>query len=217
MMGVQLANVAVARWAPHVSDRAFRVLMRMSLTALDKPSNGQQAAVYFGGVELLVMTLRPGRGGGEESLYRTVRKALNELVKLGAIESMERGRRGHRAVYRLTLDADPKPQLAGLQSPPIRNPESSYGEIGGLQRSETDPLESPLGTIGTTKDDERLDDEVLPFPTEVQTAREDDRSEDDLSDVDEHARFAACPHCNAYLDPDGSCFVCRRRSQMEAS
>lgn len=197
MMGVQLTAAALATWAPHVSDRAFRVLIRMSATALDKPSNGQPAGQYFGGMDLLAMTLRPERGGTKESAHRTVRRALTELVKVGAIESVERGRRGARAVYKLTLDNDPP----GLQSPPIWTPESSNDADSGLQSPNGGHLVSSLGTTGTTKDDERQEDEVVASPAVVQTERDESAANDELPVED-----GCCPDCGTYLDPDGTCF-----------
>jgi hypothetical protein len=100
-MGAQLVNKALAHWT-HVSDRAFRLLIRMAVTALDKPKDGKPASIYFGGRELLAMTLRTDKGS-DRSRYRVVARALAELVDAGAIERADSGRQGHNAVYRLTL------------------------------------------------------------------------------------------------------------------
>lgn len=213
-MGVQLANVAVIRWAPVISDRAFRVLIRMALVALDKPSNGQPAGQYFGGIALLSMTLR---GGGDPS-HRTTRRALSELVQVGAIESLERGKKGTRAVYKLTLDNDPKPLVSG-QGCPTDWTDLSHKTGGSGQDSPSfGQTLSPLGTTGATKDDERLEDEVVTSQGDL-TSEPDPVPLESISlpvDVN-HSRFAACSTCQTYLEPDGSCFVCRRRARMEAS
>ena len=47
-MGAYLVGFALANWS-HVPDRAFRVLVRMALTALDYPNGDQPADLYFGG------------------------------------------------------------------------------------------------------------------------------------------------------------------------
>lgn len=197
MMGVQLANVAIIRWAPVISDRAFRVLMRMSLTALDKPSNGQPAAHYFGGLDLLSMTLR----GGGDPTHRTTRRALSELVSVGAIESAQKGKRGARAVYRLTLDADPKPMVSGQGCPTDWTDLSRNSDGSGQVSPGSGHLVSPLGTTGATQDDERQEDEVVASPAVVQTARDESAANDDLP-----AEDGCCPDCGTYLDPDGTCF-----------
>jgi hypothetical protein len=208
MMGVQLANVALIRWAPHISGRAFRVLMRMSLTALDTPSGPTPAATYFGGMEPLTMTLRTDGTSAERTAYR----ALQELVNVGAIENTQRGQKGRRAVYRLTLDGDPKvaqPVTNDTQTgkQPV-NPDTQNGldcqaETAQPVNSDTSacPPVSPLGTMRINTRHERLDDEVVASPAVVQTAREDEPTNDLPS---------LCPRCKDELQPDGYCFGCKR-------
>lgn len=127
-MGAELVGLALAHWT-HVSDRAFRVLMRMSLTALDKPNKGRPAAVYHGGRELLAMTLR-SRKGTVRTQYRMVQEALAELSGEGAIQHLQSGWAGQKAVYRLTLD----PASKGV---PTTHP------VGGPTAH---PMDVPTGT-----------------------------------------------------------------------
>lgn len=126
-MGSRLVSLVLARWT-HVSDRAFRVLVRMAHTALDEPSNGQPSELYFGGRELLLMTLRD-EGGSQETRYRALKRIIAELIDEGAIERAQAGRAGRNAVYKLTLDGARKIDKSvedvsttkaqgGLQSPP---------------------------------------------------------------------------------------------------
>lgn len=100
-MGARLVSLALARWS-HVSDRAFRVLVRMALTALDDPTPGSGAGLYFAGQDLLAMTLR-NCGGKRESVLRSVRLAIDELIDEGAIERTKAGRSGQNAVFHLTI------------------------------------------------------------------------------------------------------------------
>jgi hypothetical protein len=105
-MGSQLVAKVFATWAPHVGDKAFRVLMRMAHTALDETNERAQACLYFGGPDLLAATM-PGTGT-EASKQRIARRALEELVALGAVELVNRAGNGRRQVYRLTLWDPPK-------------------------------------------------------------------------------------------------------------
>jgi hypothetical protein len=107
LMGANLVGRVLSNWT-HVSDRAFRVLVRMAHTALDHPKEDTPADHYFAGRELLAMTLR-ATGGTEQSRYRVVARVVAELIEVGAIERIDSGRTGHSAVYRLTLGDACKP------------------------------------------------------------------------------------------------------------
>lgn len=95
-------GLVLTHWT-HVTDRAFRVLSRMAVTALDKADASTPAAHYFGGRDLLVSALRREGDGTRESAYRTVKRAVDELIKEGAIERVQVGRSGRNTVYRLHL------------------------------------------------------------------------------------------------------------------
>jgi len=90
------------RWAsaPH---NAYRVLLRMALTALDEPSASMPAGMYFGGHELLTTVIPAGDGATAESRQRAVKRAVADLVAMGAIERSNKARSGANQVYRLTL------------------------------------------------------------------------------------------------------------------
>ncbi len=95
-MGARNVSAAFAMWA-HLDHAPFRVLVGMALQSLDQPSaEGRPARVYFGGEDALVELL----GRSRSAAY----KALGALRKAGAIEVMDVGRKGHRAVYKLALD-----------------------------------------------------------------------------------------------------------------
>jgi hypothetical protein len=144
-MGASLVGAAFARWT-HVSDTAFRVLIRMALTALDSPSaDGKNpAATYWGGRDLLAMSLRRAWPEGDDersanarkNIHRDVRRALGELVKEGAIEVLDTGRavrQGNRQVYRLCLlpgyqEGSKSPSEEGVRTP------SSEGVISTPRR-----------------------------------------------------------------------------------
>lgn len=103
-MGAHLVSIMLNEWAPILNDRCFRVLTRMALIALDYDKGLTPAAHYFGGQELLVMTLFRERCGSLEAAERTVKRAIAELIKLKAIERVQKGYPGRNAVYKITLE-----------------------------------------------------------------------------------------------------------------
>lgn len=196
-VGAQLAHVAVARWAPHITDRAFRVLMRMALTARDVPRGGTPAATYFGGDELLLLTFSEGK---RESKVRSVRRAIADLISVGAIERIRRGNNGSRAVYRLTLDNDPTP----VDNSPA---ESVKGDTGVMLRVTAESVKGDssvtpmckyllLNEGSTPVEDSRTD-----------RARANQHDEPDSSMI-RQSSYPTCAQCGTYLEMDGSCDTC---------
>lgn len=103
-MGAHLVKLMVVRWSPVLTNDAFRVLTTMAITALDHAKGLIPAATYFGGHELLGMSLYSERNGSPASTKRRVTKAIAELIRLRAIELVRRAVTGSHAVYLLTLD-----------------------------------------------------------------------------------------------------------------
>ena len=125
-MGARLVSLALARWS-YVSDRAFRVLVRMALTALDDPKPDTPPGLYFAGQDLLAMSLR-NCGGKRESVLRSVRLAIDELIAEGAIERTKQGRSGQNAVFHLTLEGPRR--IDSVDSPTGRQEESAIPPQG---------------------------------------------------------------------------------------
>jgi hypothetical protein len=112
-MGIHLIKVSQTtiywlQMVPKHSDRL--VLQMMASTALDTTGKkGEPPHLYFGGYDPLILTLgdglmpEPGTPA-YKTQARKVRACLQRLVKAGAIERLEEGRRGHRSVYKLNLD-----------------------------------------------------------------------------------------------------------------
>jgi hypothetical protein len=95
-MGARNVSAAFTLWA-HLDHAPFRLLVGMALQSLDQPSaEGRPARVYFGGEDALVELL----GRSRSPVY----KALRALKKEGAVDVIDVGRKGHRAVYKLALD-----------------------------------------------------------------------------------------------------------------
>lgn len=126
-MGAQLVAQVLAGWTD-VSNQAFRVLVRMALTALDKPQNGHPAGIYRGGRELLAMTLRGD--GTDETKYRAVKRAVAELTEAGAIEHIATGWTGQKAVYRLTLSRRGTVAVIDEEGGPMTPPSDPLADAG---------------------------------------------------------------------------------------
>jgi hypothetical protein len=112
-MGATLAKIVSVRWAG-LPGREFKVLNRMALVALDKPSpKGQPASVYFGGWESLALALNrevPEEDGNPETIRirknmcDEVTKVTSALVRAGALKPpVDKARRGHQQSWVLTL------------------------------------------------------------------------------------------------------------------
>ncbi len=181
-MGATLMGLVLTHWT-HITDRAFRVLTRMAVTALDHPTPQTPAATYFAGRDLLVSVLRREGDGTPESAYRTVKRALDELIKEGAIERIEIGRGGRNSVYRLHLWARPaideplfqldyqgdssSPPEGDSGCPPQGDTRSpSRGTLGVPPRNQEEPLE------------ERSEDTGVDLRGQLTDARADQPSED---------------------------------------
>lgn len=219
-MGSRLVALVLARWT-HLSDRAFRLLIRMAHTALDDPNGGVPAGIYFGGRDLLAMTLR-SQSGSTASQYREVRTVLAELAKAGAIERIGEAHRRARAVYRLTLeqrraidtsavDDEPAAPRKEGDPPPIKEGVSAT-KGGGLTPSKEgvspppyykeEPQEElyqePKITQGSNSPPSTGTPDEHPEPSDATTpANPVPPASPD--------RTATCERCGTYLDPDSTC------------
>lgn len=205
-MGARLVTLVLARWT-HVSDRGFRLLVRMAHTALDEPgAGGAPAGVYFGGRELLALTLR-AQGGSPRTRYRDVRAVLTELLDAGAVERISDGRPGSRSAYRLTLN-----EARAIDTSPVDNSvdgRTVEGEIAPTMEVQIAPprrgsehlngggLSTPLSVRGTTEElsEERRGSTTtdLTLPGASGSGSNPEISTDD------------CPRCGVMLDPGGYC------------
>jgi hypothetical protein len=144
-MGANLVTQVLAHWT-HVSDRAFRVLVRMAVTALDNSTPKQPAGIYRAGRDLLAMSLRSE--GNTATRYRSVKRAVAELTEAGAIEHLATGWAGQNAVYRLTLDRSNSTTgtdlMGGSYDPPEGGPTDP--PMGGRNATEWGVSATPQGT-----------------------------------------------------------------------
>jgi hypothetical protein len=103
-VGATLVAQAIQHWSSHLSDRAFRVLITMAVTAKDNASKEVPAGLYFGGHEALTVALRRERSSDVASAKKTVKRAIEELTAVGAIRCTQAAVLGSNAVYQLTLN-----------------------------------------------------------------------------------------------------------------
>jgi hypothetical protein len=102
-MGVYNASAA-CRVAPDKLPAAPRhTLIVMALMSLDASTERQQARVYYGGWQMCC--IRMGLLPSDDMRRRFVRD-IATLRKLGIVETLEPGFRGHTASYRLILPVD---------------------------------------------------------------------------------------------------------------
>lgn len=149
-MGAGLVALVLTRWT-HLPDQQWRVLVRMAHTALDQPRDGQPAATYYGGHELLARTLRreyPPPGKARDNVLRDVRRIAAGLAAAGAIKPIDTGqpiRQGNGRTYLLTLaqigGGVHNPSSAGVVNPSSAGDDSpsSAGDIRATQQGMTTP------------------------------------------------------------------------------
>lgn len=107
-MGIRLVGAALnPDWA-HLSDRAHRVLVHMCYVAKDAATNGQAAATYWAGHDVLILTcldVDPDKLSQTEhdTAARKIKRAIQELKEAGAVTLISAASRGRTAVYRLTI------------------------------------------------------------------------------------------------------------------
>lgn len=174
-MGAHLVTLVLTHWT-HLNDRAFRLLVRMAHTALDKPNGEIPAGVYFGGRDLLAMTLRTERGGNADSLHRSVKRGIADLVGEGVIERTQHARSGSNQVYRLRLSEAQRIDVPNGHKPP------TAPDQGDTRRP---PEGDTRGTAqGDTSGSKRGTPGVPPICTEEELEElREERSEDLRTDV----------------------------------
>lgn len=114
-MGAELVGLVSTKWAHLRSVSQYKILIRMALTALDRPAGPEKpAGMYFGGWEALALAL--GRDIPEADDYsddavirrKCVRDEVirhtSTLERLGAVKPLvDKPGRDQRQTWKLTL------------------------------------------------------------------------------------------------------------------
>lgn len=115
-MGARNVGAALAMY-PNLEHRAMRLLLGMSLTALDTPTQMHPGQRFFGGRDALADILgyrlpaapdeSDAAARARRSAYEQVRRALAELAAAGAITRVVTGAREWRSEYVLHVTVGP--------------------------------------------------------------------------------------------------------------
>lgn len=91
------------------------ILVTMAHTALDKPSQGRPAGIYWAGHEYLMIVLighQPPRGSSEYlAAQKRIQRSIRKLIDAGAIEKIKAAQGRHRTRYRVHIDNFNQPPL----------------------------------------------------------------------------------------------------------
>lgn len=160
-MGIELVKAVVGHPSTAaLSGNAYKVLVCMATTALDKAKEGRPGGLYFGGWDALAITLghldaSPGAG------KTAVKRAIAELRKAGHITAMVTARTGSRQSYMvhpggLSEGVSTRPPQGVTERPPQGSDSDPHrGSLG-------DPPRTNTGTSSGLKQDEQL--KALPQP-----------------------------------------------------
>lgn len=166
-MGIEIVKASVVQ-GKRLSGNAYKVLIGMSLTALDRPKEGRPACLYFGGWGSLAVIL----GYDEEAAndrnsagHKAVKRAIRELRDGSHITPMQEACRGTRQSYFL----HPGGLGKGDQSDPVKGDQIDpvKGDQKGPQRGTK--RVPPRKELGVTQD--LLQDIAIASVTELQMRR----------------------------------------------
>lgn len=230
-MGIQLAKTVVTRLGS-LSGPAYKVLMFMAVTALDKPnSKGQPAGLYFGGRGALAVALgypvdvdAAGRELVPIAATSAIKRALKELRDRGLITDMEQAKTGTNQSYRLNLSAADLAHWGSLTGP--QSARHSAGDRGSPSGPHRGSLSGPHRGVrsgptggrsatpqGEDKDPHQdLSQDCIarrgaqpPGHAQPRTAPEQPTQHADRPPAPVPAR---CPSCTARMPSDGECMAC---------
>lgn len=149
-MGVEIVKAATV-YGKRLSGNAYKVLVAMSLSALDKPSNGRPASLYWGGWDALAIALGHDDARRDGQGHKAVKRAVKELRDGNHITPMVSASRGTRQSYMvhpggLGKGAQDGP-VKGAQSDPVKGAQS-----GPQSGPKMGPPRKEQGLGGLTQD-----------------------------------------------------------------
>lgn len=97
-MGVEIVKAATV-YGRALSGNAYKALVAMSLSALDKPSNGRPAGLYWGGWDALALALGYENASRNSAGHNAVARAVRELRAAKHVTPMVDAGRGTRQSY----------------------------------------------------------------------------------------------------------------------
>lgn len=149
-MGVEIVKTAIV-YGNRLSGNAYKVLVAMSMSALDKPSNGRPANLYWGGWDGLAVALGHDDATRNSSGHKAVKRAVRELRDGGHVTPLLDAHRGVAQSYMVhpggVRKGDQNGPVKGGQSDPVKG-----GQNGPQSGVEMTPPRSDEGTKGLTQD-----------------------------------------------------------------
>lgn len=182
-MGVEIVKAAMV-YGKSLSGNGYKVLIAMSMSALDKPSNGRPPGLYWGGWDALAVSLGHENADRNSAGHNAVARAIRELRAAKHITPMVDAGRGTRQSYSVH-PGGLKDAGKGEQNAHARGEQSAHtkGEQNAHQRvSKTVP---PRKEQGSSSD---LSQDTTPHEAASTTGSDGaSKNEAEKSEVEPHA------------------------------
>ena len=130
-MGIEIVKASVV-YGKRLSGNAYKVLIAMSLSALDKPKEGRPASLYFGGWGALAVALGYDDATAHDrnsAGHKAVKRAVKELRDAAHISPMLDACRGTRQSYFVhpggLTKGDQNDPVKGGQFDPVKGDQNS--------------------------------------------------------------------------------------------
>lgn len=176
-MGVEIVKTAMVH-GKRLSGNAFKVLVTMSMSALDKPKDGRPASLYWGGWDALAMALGYNDAERGTSGHNAVARAVRELKTERHISPMIEAGRGSRQSYLVhpgglggSGKGEQNAHAKGEQIAHAKGEQNAHVSVSKMLTPRTH-----RGSKGDLSQDISLASE-----TELQTAREDEKRNEGMS------------------------------------
>lgn len=156
-MGVEIVKAATV-YGKRLSGNAYKALIAMSLSALDKPHNGRPSSLYWGGWDALALALGHENADRNSAGHNAVARAVRELRQADHITPMVDAGRGTRQSYMVHPGGLKGPVDNAVQGEQNAHPMSEQsahakGEQNAHQRvSKTVPPRKEQGSTGLNQD-----------------------------------------------------------------
>lgn len=152
-MGVEIVKAAMV-YGKSLSGNGYKVLVAMSMSALDKPINGRPASLYWGGWDALAVALGHENADRNSAGHNAVARAVRELRNGQHITPMVDAGRGTRQSYmvhpgglRRSEQGEQNAHAAGEQSAHAKGEQNAHQRV-----SKTVPPRKEQGSSGLTHD-----------------------------------------------------------------
>lgn len=97
-MGIEIVKASIVH-GKRLSGNAYKVLVVMAMSALDKPKDGRPASLYWGGWDALAVALGYDDAARGSAGHNAVARAVRELKKARHVTGMGEARTGSRQSY----------------------------------------------------------------------------------------------------------------------